>query len=521
MVDTFARLGTELKLYPENERTHHLRVAISQLNSLLFRRMLSKSCVSLDLNAGYYDHMSLNGPQPISSQQQAYNSRSDQYGTNSLSYNGESQNSYINDQIISQQQTQQQSYQQQQYSQVQSSSGFNNNDIPTQLLKSLPKCSAHSLHFPLQKCQENALKILRFVCDECEVMPSRDRVPYLVVAELLEQPYECKNHGLYSDEFMIDYHLNKHINPIIGQKHELNQMITNENDYLSDSCINLDELKEISSIETTPVTTDSSHSIASSNEKYEKFEAINSISGGSQNPFQSEQQSNQQQYDQTNQHQYQQSQPQHHYQEKAYQQSYQQDFRTSQSQYNQQPQQQQQYQQFSTNNNNYNNNQYQSSYQSSNIIPTRTPIIKPSFIKTQRWNEKKQMIKNSSPFSSLPGWNIKSFLVKSGDDLRKEMIAMQLIEYIQSVFQLENINLYLKPYQIISTGYQAGLIEFLENSKSIDRIKKSSNINPSTLKDYYEYTFGPSYSLIHATAVENFVKSLAGYSLVTYLLQVM
>lgn len=47
---------------------------------------------------------------------------------------------------------------------------------------------------------------------------------------------------------------------------------------------------------------------------------------------------------------------------------------------------------------------------------------------------------------------MKSFLVKSGDDLRKEQLAMQLIEYLQDIFHLEGIDVHLRPYQIISTG---------------------------------------------------------------------
>ena len=107
------------------------------------------------------------------------------------------------------------------------------------------------------------------------------------------------------------------------------------------------------------------------------------------------------------------------------------------------------------------------------------------------------------------------------------MLSMQLIEYCQSVFSAEGLDILLRPYQIVSTGSNTGLIEFLEGTKSIDRIKKSYvNIeDPSaseipTLKDYFEYSFGPSYTFIHSQAVNNFVRSLVGYSLVTYVLSV-
>ena len=51
---------------------------------------------------------------------------------------------------------------------------------------------------------------------------------------------------------------------------------------------------------------------------------------------------------------------------------------------------------------------------------------------------------------------MKSFIVKAGDDLRKEVLAMQLIEYCQHVFSREGLGIALRPYQIVSTGQQTG-----------------------------------------------------------------
>ena len=129
------------------------------------------------------------------------------------------------------------------------------------------------------------------------------------------------------------------------------------------------------------------------------------------------------------------------------------------------------------------------------------------------------------------------------------MLAMQVIEYCRQVFLAEGLEILLKPYQIICTGSQTGLIEFLEDTISVDRMKKSYVPPPleeypfdpssspggsgdfsasgtavgsqtATLKDYFESCFGPSYTFVHSQAINNFVSSLVGYSLVTYLLQV-
>ena len=98
---------------------------------------------------------------------------------------------------------------------------------------------------------------------------------------------------------------------------------------------------------------------------------------------------------------------------------------------------------------------------------------------------------------------------------------MQVIDICQHVFQLEGLDLSLHPYQIISTGPMAGLVEFVEGTMSLDRMKKSAaNPAATSLKHYFEFAFGHSFSPAHQRAVQNFVRSLAGYSLMTYLLQV-
>lgn len=145
--------------------------------------------------------------------------------------------------------------------------------------------------------------------------------------------------------------------------------------------------------------------------------------------------------------------------------------------------------------------------------------FRPAIISRQTWAEKREFIRRSSVFGHLPGWDLKACIVKSGDDLRKEVLAMQLISLIKEILKSEGIDVYLRPYQIMSTDRGAGFVEYVEGAQSIDRIKKSIPDMP-TLKRHFERSFGPSYSPLFSKAVSNFVKSLAGYSLVTYILQV-
>jgi len=63
-------------------------------------------------------------------------------------------------------------------------------------------------------------------------------------------------------------------------------------------------------------------------------------------------------------------------------------------------------------------------------------------------------------------------IVKSGDDLRSEQFAMQLIETIDLIFKKRKLNLKLSPYEILSTGPNCGIVEFISDALSVDYIKK-------------------------------------------------
>ena len=141
------------------------------------------------------------------------------------------------------------------------------------------------------------------------------------------------------------------------------------------------------------------------------------------------------------------------------------------------------------------------------------------FIRSKTWEERKAIVQQASPFGHLEGWNLKSFIVKSGDDLRKEVLAMQVIDLMRKIFEVEGVDINLSTYQIVSTGRQSGLVEFIEGARSVDNIKKSCPDVP-TLLEYFQFTFGATYSPTYNSALQNFVKSLAGYSLVTYVLAV-
>lgn len=77
-------------------------------------------------------------------------------------------------------------------------------------------------------------------------------------------------------------------------------------------------------------------------------------------------------------------------------------------------------------------------------------------------------------------------------------------------------------------GGDAGLVECLSDAKSIDEVKKKTD-GFSSLRAYFERAYGPSQppgrlntpgSVTFEEAQDNFLRSLVGYSLVCYVLQI-
>lgn len=134
------------------------------------------------------------------------------------------------------------------------------------------------------------------------------------------------------------------------------------------------------------------------------------------------------------------------------------------------------------------------------------------------WEVKKERICKASVYGKLPGWDLRSVIVKSGDDCRQEHLAVQLISHFYDIFQEAGLPLWLRPYEVLVTSSYTALIETIPDTASLHALK-SRFPNITSLRDFFIAKYqenSPSFKL----AQRNFVESMAGYSLVCYLLQV-
>jgi hypothetical protein len=143
----------------------------------------------------------------------------------------------------------------------------------------------------------------------------------------------------------------------------------------------------------------------------------------------------------------------------------------------------------------------------------------PIVVGHETFAESRRRVASFSAHSELSGWSMVGCIAKSNDDIRQEVFVMQLIQVIYNLCSADNVPIYLKPYRIISCSRQTGLVEYVPNAISVDGLKKSDNYSGS-LRAHYQKVFGPPSEERYKLAVTEFVRSLAGYSVVCYLLAI-
>jgi hypothetical protein len=148
----------------------------------------------------------------------------------------------------------------------------------------------------------------------------------------------------------------------------------------------------------------------------------------------------------------------------------------------------------------------------------------------EEWSAKRERVRRSSPYGYMPNWDLISVIVKTGDDLRQEAFACQLIQVCSKIWEEAQIPVWTKRMRILVTGESCGLIETITNGVSLHSLKRSLTLasiaagtNPrkriSTLKDHWLKTFGDPDSEPYIAGVGCFTRSLAAYSMISYVLQ--
>ncbi|KAK1092782.1 Phosphatidylinositol 4-kinase stt4 [Friedmanniomyces endolithicus] len=109
-----------------------------------------------------------------------------------------------------------------------------------------------------------------------------------------------------------------------------------------------------------------------------------------------------------------------------------------------------------------------------------------------------------------------SAIFKVGDDCRQDVLALQLIACFRGIFNSVGLDAYVFPYRVTATAPGCGVIDVLPNSVSRDMLGREA---VNGLYEYFVSKYGSEDSIRFQEARSNFVKSMAAYSIISYLLQ--
>jgi phosphatidylinositol 3-kinase len=108
-------------------------------------------------------------------------------------------------------------------------------------------------------------------------------------------------------------------------------------------------------------------------------------------------------------------------------------------------------------------------------------------------------------------------MLKSGDDLRQDQLVIQIITLMDRLLRDENLDLRLTPYRILATGPKDGSLQFIPNQTLASVLSDYHGILP------YLHEKAPDDSAplgVRQDVMDTFVRSCAGYCVITYLLGV-
>ncbi|XP_065176663.1 phosphatidylinositol 4,5-bisphosphate 3-kinase catalytic subunit alpha isoform-like [Sycon ciliatum] len=113
-------------------------------------------------------------------------------------------------------------------------------------------------------------------------------------------------------------------------------------------------------------------------------------------------------------------------------------------------------------------------------------------------------------------------IFKNGDDLRQDMLTLQIIGIMDSMWRAQGLDMRMIPYGCLSTGDQVGLIEVVLQANTVAKIQKAKGggsrgaFDKSTLYKWLQEKNADKVQLDEA--IDTFTYSCAGYCVATYVL---
>lgn len=111
-------------------------------------------------------------------------------------------------------------------------------------------------------------------------------------------------------------------------------------------------------------------------------------------------------------------------------------------------------------------------------------------------------------FKELEG-NKYKIIWKSGDDIRQDQLVLQILNLMNKLLLKDGLDLKLTPYQALATSNETGLLECVTPSTALAHV-----LEKKTIKSFLEEMNPKNFD----EAMDNFIKSCAGYCVVSFIL---
>ncbi|CAI2307808.1 unnamed protein product [Caenorhabditis sp. 36 PRJEB53466] len=110
-------------------------------------------------------------------------------------------------------------------------------------------------------------------------------------------------------------------------------------------------------------------------------------------------------------------------------------------------------------------------------------------------------------------------IFKTGDDLRQDQLVQQMVRLIDIILKKEQLDLKLTPYLVLATGVGEGFVQCIKSKplRGIQEQYKAHKLD-CIREAMKELRPGDGPFGIEANVVDNYVRSLAGYSVIMYIL---
>lgn len=155
-------------------------------------------------------------------------------------------------------------------------------------------------------------------------------------------------------------------------------------------------------------------------------------------------------------------------------------------------------------------------YQDSVLDPRSKPAEAILSTSPLAYNEGAFSQSNDSPVNDSPflEYNV---IFKHGDDLRQDQLILQTITLMDRLLRRENLDLKLTPYRVLATSTRHGFVQYIE-SMSLAEIRNSEGSIQNFFRRYAPSPDAPFG--ISPEVMDTYVRSCAGYCVITYLLGV-